>query len=247
MHVDTACGSSFCALNEAFRALKNGLCEQAIVTGSNTVFQPIFSYEMLDLHMISKDGKSKCMDESANGYARAEAIVVIFLQKKSAAKRVYATILNSKTNADGWKAEGVTFPGQEGQAKLLRETYREIGLNPLDFEYIEAHTTGTAAGDPVELNAIHDVLCKDRTNSLLVGCIKSCIGHSEGASGLCALIKSLLVLQTKKIPPNLHLKSPNLNIKGLVDGKMTPVTKVSKRSVASRSRHSQTHVCLHFA
>ena len=227
MHVDTACGSSFCALNEAFRALRNGLCDQAIVTGSNTVFQPIFSYEMLDLHMISKDGKSKCMDSSANGYARAEAVVVILLQKKSFAKRIYATILNAKTNADGWKPEGVTFPGQEGQAKLLRETYSEIGLNPLDFSYIEAHTTGTTAGDPVELNAIHDVLCKDRKDSLLVGCIKSCIGHSEGASGLCALIKSLLVLQNKRIPPNLHLKNPNLAIKGLVDGRMTPVTKVT--------------------
>ncbi|KAI1278798.1 Fatty acid synthase [Halotydeus destructor] len=213
MHVDTACGSSFCALNEAFRALKNGMCEQAIVTGSNTVFQPIFSFEMLDLHMISKDGKSKCMDSSANGYARAEAVVVIFLQKKPHAKRIYATILNAKTNADGWKPEGVTFPGQDGQAKLLRETYKEIGLDPLDFSYIEAHTTGTTAGDPVELNAIHDVLCEGRTNSLLVGCIKSCIGHSEGASGLCALIKSLLILQNKLIPPNLHLKNPNLNIK----------------------------------
>ena len=181
---------------------------------------------MLDLKMISKDGKSKCMDASANGYARAEAVAVVFLQKKSCAKRIYATILNSKTNADGWKPEGVTFPGIDGQAKLLRETYQEIGLNPLDFNYVEAHTTGTAAGDPVELNAIYDVLCSGRpvSNSLLVGCIKSNIGHSEGASGLCALIKSLFVLQDKKIPPNLHLKTPNPNIKGLMDGKMTPVT-----------------------
>ena len=229
VHIDTACGSAACALNEAFQAIKKGLCDQALVTGANSVFQPVFSYEMLDLKMISKDGKSKCMDESANGYARSEAVAVVFLQKKSHAKRVYCTILNSKTNADGWKPEGVTFPGIDGQAKLLRETYKEIGVDPLDFEYVEAHTTGTAAGDPVELNAIYNVLCTGRqvNNSLLIGCIKSNIGHSEGASGLCALIKSLFILQDKKIPPNLHFKTTNPNIKGLMDGLMTPVNTVS--------------------
>src|SRR5207237_368970 len=102
-------------LNEAFQAIKKGLCDQALVTGANSVFQPVFSYEMLDLKMISKDGKSKCMDESANGYARSEAVAVVFLQRKSHAKRIYCTILNSKTNADGWKPEGVTFPGIDGQ------------------------------------------------------------------------------------------------------------------------------------
>lgn len=188
---------------------------------------------MLDLKMISKDGKSKCMDSTANGYARAEAVVAIFLQKRSDSRRIYATILNSKTNADGWKPEGVTFPGIDGQAKLLKATYSEIGLDPLEISYIEAHCTGTAAGDPVELNAIHRVICCDgqdsnqRTSPLLVGCIKSNIGHSEGASGLCALIKSLLILQTKLIPPNLHLESPNLAINGLSDGSMKPVTSVT--------------------
>ena len=229
MHIDTACGSAACALNEAYQAIRKGLCDQAIVTGANSVFQPVFSYEMLDLKMISRDGKSKCMDAGANGYARAEAVAVIFLQRSRAAKRIYARILNCRTNADGWKAEGVTFPGQAGQAKLLRQTYEEIGIDPTSFPYIEAHTTGTAAGDPVELNAIHDVLCgTGRKDPLLVGCIKSNIGHSEGASGLCALIKSLFVLQEKRIPPNLHLKNHNLNINGLVDGSMTPVNQVTK-------------------
>lgn len=229
-HFDTACASGASALNEAFHALKKGICDQAIVTGANSLFQPIYFYEMLDLKMISKDGKSKCMDASANGYARGEAVVAVFLQKKSDAKRIYATILNCKSNTDGWKPEGVTFPGQSSQSDLLRKTYSEIGLNPLDFKYIEAHTTGTAAGDPVELNAIYDVLCVDRPlhDPLLVGCLKSSIGHTEGTSGLCALVKSLLVLQHRKIPPNLHMKSPNLNIKGLEDGRMKPVTSVTE-------------------
>lgn len=229
-HFDTACASGASALNEAYHALKKGLCDQAIVTGANSLFQPIYFYEMLDLKMISKDGKSKCMDASANGYARGEAVVAIFLQKKKHAKRIYATILNCKSNTDGWKPEGVTFPGQSSQSDLLRKTYSEIGLNPLDFKYIEAHTTGTAAGDPVELNAIYDVLCVNRPTDdpLLVGCLKSSIGHTEGTSGLCALVKSLLVLQNRKIPPNLHMKSPNLNIKGLQDGRMKPVTDVTE-------------------
>ena len=163
----------------------------------------------------------------ADGYCRSEAIVVVLLERKDLAKRIYATVLNSKSGSDGFKEEGITFPSMESQRRLTQETYDEIGLNPADIGYIEAHVTGTSAGDPVEMNAVYDVICTKRKDPLLIGCIKSNIGHSEGASGLCSLAKACIIMQTRLIPPNLHYKKPNPNIRGLMDGKMKPVTEVT--------------------
>lgn len=100
-HIDTACASSFCSFHEAVMAVKTGYCEQAIVTGSNTCFQPFVSSQMQDLHMISPNGASKALDSSADGYARSEAVVVALIQRRKDAKRIYATVLNSKSNCDG--------------------------------------------------------------------------------------------------------------------------------------------------
>lgn len=163
----------------------------------------------------------------ADGYCRSEAVVVVVLERKDLAKRIYATILNSKSGSDGFKEEGITFPSMESQRRLAQETYDEIGLNPADIGYIESHVTGTSAGDPVEMNAVYDVICTKKKDPLLIGCIKSSIGHSEGASGLCSLAKACIILQTRLIPPNLHYKKPNPHIRGLMDGKMKPVTEIT--------------------
>lgn len=153
--------------------------------------------------------------------------MVVLLERKDLAKRIYATILNSKSGSDGFKEEGITFPSMESQRRLTQETYDEIGLNPADIGYIESHVTGTSAGDPVEMNAVYDVICAKKKDPLLIGCIKSSIGHSEGASGLCSVAKACIILQTRLIPPNLHYKNPNPNIRGLMDGKMKPVTEIT--------------------
>lgn len=109
----------------------------------------------------------------ADGYCRSEAVVAILLQKKSAARRIYATVLNTRTNNDGYKPEGITFPSMSAQRILMKETYAEAGVNPLDVKYMEAHMTGTPAGDPVESQAIVEALCVNRKEPLLMGCLKS--------------------------------------------------------------------------
>ena len=152
----------------------------------------------------------------------------MLLQKSTEAKRIYCKILNAKANSDGYKEEGITFPSISGQRSLVSEVYNEIGLDPSTINYIEAHVTGTMAGDPVEMNAMYDVICTNKTtrNPLYIGCLKSNMGHTEGASGLCALAKACIIYQTRKIPPNLHFTSPNSNIRGLMDKKMIPVNQV---------------------
>ena len=109
--------------------------------------------------MISPDGHCKCLDSEANGYAKGEACVVIILQKKSEAKRIYVTVVHTKANTDGFKELGITFPSSTTQCTLMRETYDEANINPHDIKYAEAHCTGTQAGDPVEMSAIVGAMC----------------------------------------------------------------------------------------
>ena len=109
--------------------------------------------------MLSPDGHCKCLDRDANGYAKGEACVVVVLQKKSEAKRIYVTIVNVGTNSDGYKELGITYPGYKTQCKVMRETYAEANINPNDVKYMEAHCTGTQAGDLVEMSAILSAMC----------------------------------------------------------------------------------------
>src|SRR5699024_5830847 len=132
---------------------------------------------------------------SGNGYVRSEAAVVVYLQKASAANRIYATVLGAKVNTDGYKEQGITFPAGSMQNKLIRETYAESGVDPLDVSYVEAHGTGTKVGDPQEVNSIADFFCKNRKEPLLIGSVKSNMGHSEPASGLCSLAKIIIAME----------------------------------------------------
>ncbi|XP_074599359.1 fatty acid synthase-like [Brevipalpus obovatus] len=222
---DTACGSSFAALNEAFVALKSGVCDRALVAGYNISLVPLVTLEFRDLMMVSPSGKSKSLDESADGYGRSEAVCCVMLQLKPEAKRIYSTVVNCRSNSDGYKEQGITFPSVKMQRQLMAETYDEVGLDPTTVEYVEAHTTGTQAGDPVELKAIYDVFCYQRSaeNPVKIGSLKSNMGHAEGASGMCAMIKANIVFQSGYIPPNIHFKKPNPRIEGLMNGKLVPI------------------------
>lgn len=140
------------------------------------------------------DGKCKSFDRDANGYTRSEAINIIFMQKAKDAKRVYATMVHGKTNCDGFKEQGITFPSFAMQKELLTDFYEEIQISPLSLQFIEAHGTGTRVGDPEELNALDVVFCTDRDTPLKIGSVKSNLGHSEPACGVCSVSKVLLVL-----------------------------------------------------
>lgn len=171
--------------------------------------------------MLSNDGKCKAFDESGDGYVRSDGCVVVFMQKTSQARRVYSTVLNVRTNTDGSKAEGITYPNGEMQKQLIREAYNEIGLNAAEVTFIEADGTGTTVGDTQEVNAITDCLCGEaRASPLLIGSVKSNMGHAEAASGLCALVKVLLAMETGIIPANLHFSVPNPNLYGILDGRI---------------------------
>nr|QNL15121.1 fatty acid synthase 1 [Meteorus pulchricornis] len=227
--VDTACSSSLYAMHQAIMAMRSGLCDAAIVGGVNLVLKPTSSLQFHRLNMLSPDGKCKAFDAMGNGYVRSEAAVVIYLQKARDAKRIYATVVNSKVNDDGYKVQGITFPSGEMQNKLMREVYAESGIDPNEVVYIEAHGTGTKVGDPQEVNSIADLFCsKDRRSPLLIGSVKSNMGHSEPASGLCAIAKILIAMEAGVIPANLHFDIPNPDIPALNDGRIQVVDKSTK-------------------
>ncbi|GFS89256.1 asperfuranone polyketide synthase afoG, partial [Nephila pilipes] len=150
------------------------------------------------------------------GYVRSEAVATLFVQKSDTARRKYATIINIKTNIDGYKDKGIMFPSSEMQKRLLEEVYQECKLSPLKVSYVEAHGTGTVAGDPVELAAVADVFCPGREGPLWVGSVKSNMGHSEPVSGLCGVIKILISMEKGVLPPNLHYYKPNPAIPALI-------------------------------
>ncbi|OXU23005.1 hypothetical protein TSAR_015483 [Trichomalopsis sarcophagae] len=237
--VDSACSSSLFAMEHAYRAIRDGLCDSALVGGANLCLHPYVSLQFSRLGVLSPDGRCKSFDDSANGYARSEAISMVFLQKAKDAKRIYATFVHAKTNCDGFKEQGITFPSSIMQGTLLKEFYEEIGVPPTSLSYIEAHGTGTKVGDPEEVNALDRVFCTGRSEPLWVGSIKSNLGHSEPASGLCSIAKVrfrislpmsrfcrkvVIGMHTGLIPPNLHFKKIRQGIKALEEGRLKVVT-----------------------
>ncbi|XP_050353261.1 fatty acid synthase-like [Nymphalis io] len=222
--VDTACSSSLYALEHAYRAIRDGHCDTAIVGGTNLCLNPFVSLQFFRLGVLSADGRCKCYDESANGYARSEAIVVCILQKAKDSRRVYAQVVHAKTNCDGYKEQGITYPSGDMQKLLLSEFYEECAIPPSNLEFVETHGTGTVAGDPVELKVVGDIFCTDRRNPLMIGSVKSNLGHSEAASGLCSVAKMCIAYTTGYIPPNINFKVPRREILYLKEGKLKVVT-----------------------
>lgn len=223
--VDTACSSSMYVFEHAFKDMRSGKCDSAIVAGTNLILKPQMTLQFKHLNMLSPDGKCQSFDKSNNGYVRSDACVVLFLQKAVNAKRIYATVLNVRTNTDGYKKLGITYPNGEMQNRLIRETYEEINLNPNEVVYVEAHGTGTKVGDPQEVASITDFFCRNRKSPLLIGSVKSNMGHAEAASGLCSIAKVLIAMEEGVIPANLHFKVPNPELKGLIDGRLKVVDK----------------------
>ncbi|CAJ0579052.1 unnamed protein product, partial [Mesorhabditis spiculigera] len=222
--VDTACSSSLLALQLAVDAIRQGQCDSAIVAGAHLTLTPTAALQFLRLGMLSDKGSCRSFDESGDGYCRTEGVAAILLQRKSKANRVYATVLHAKSNTDGNKEQGITFPSGERQAQLLEEVYSEAGVDPNTVYYVESHGTGTKVGDPQEANAITQIFCSNRETPLLIGSVKSNMGHAEPASGLCSVAKILLSVSRGLIPPNLHYRSPNQYIPGLSDGRLQVVT-----------------------
>lgn len=176
------------------------------------------------LGVLAADGYCRPFDQDASGYTRSEAVGTIFLQKMKDAKRNYATIVYTKTNCDGYKEQGVTYPSGHMQAQLLSEFYEEIKINPATVDYIEAHSTGTYVGDPEECVSLDKIFCKGRTTPLPVGSIKSNIGHAEATSGLCSIAKVVLAFHNNVIPPNINYVKYREGITSLEEGRLQVIT-----------------------
>ena len=178
----------------------------------------------MTLRLFGEQGRSYTFDSRGNGYGRGEGIVSLLIKPLDAAIRdsdnIRAVIRNTGVNQDG-KTNGITFPSCKAQATLMDETYRAAGLEPAETDYVEAHGTGTAAGDPVEAEAISRVFTNGRSidEPLLVGSLKTNVGHLEAASGLTGMVKVIYALENGVIPPNLNFELPNPAIP-LVDWKL---------------------------
>ncbi|XP_077526204.1 fatty acid synthase-like isoform X2 [Haemaphysalis longicornis] len=217
--VDTACSSTMTALNHAVLAIRAGRCEAAIVGGSNLILNPATSAALCRLTMLSKEGKCKVFDADADGYVRSDTVGAIFLQVASKARRVYSKLVHISANSDGYKTEGITSPSGKMQEKLFRDVYAEAKVKPQEVCYVEVHGTGTKVGDPEEVGAISNFFCRSpRESPLMIGSVKSNVGHAEAASGICSIAKVILALETGTIAGNLHFTKPNPDIPSLLDG-----------------------------
>ncbi|KAI0975805.1 hypothetical protein F4678DRAFT_484023 [Xylaria arbuscula] len=218
MTIDTACSSSLVALHQAVLSLRNGDSCAALVAGSNLLLSPDQYVTSSKLQMLSSSGRCRMWDKDADGYGRGEGVIVLVLKPLSAAlankDSIECIIRETGVNQDG-RTKGITEPNPLAQADLIRDTYAKAGLDLSKQsdrpQFFEAHGTGTPAGDPTEAQAINtaffeSVVPKDfpQPPKLLVGSIKTVLGHSEGTAGVAGILKACLALQHGIIPPNLH-------------------------------------------
>ncbi len=228
--VDTACSSSLVALHQACNAIWNGDAPTAITGGVNMLLHPFGFVGFSKASMLSPGGRCRAFDATGDGYVRSEGSAVLFLKPLEDAERdgdpIHAVIIDTAINSDG-KTNGITLPSTEGQASLLKTIYSRSGINPDDLCYVEAHGTGTAVGDPLEAGALASVLGRPRKTALPIGSAKTNLGHLETASGMAGLLKVILSLKNKAIPPSLHFNEPNPHIDFIGD-KLSVVTSLIK-------------------
>lgn len=206
--VETACSSSLVACHLAAQSLDNRESSMAIVTGCNFIHSPETTIQLGNLGVLSQDSKCYSLDDKANGYARGDGAAVVVLKRVSDAVRdgdtIRGVIRNIGCNQDG-KSPGVTVPTAEAQAALINRLYAEAALDPGLTRYFEAHATGTAVGDPIELAAIAGAFARHLSpeKPMYVGSVKTNVGHLEGAAGLAGLLKGIYILESGTIPAHL--------------------------------------------
>src|SRR6201995_2253923 len=206
--VDTACSSSLVAVHLACQSLRRRESDQALAAGVNLMLTPQNSIATSRWGMLAPDGRCKTFDADADGYVRGEGCGVVVLKRLSDALRdgdsVLAVVRGSAVNQDG-PSSGQTVPNGPAQQAVLRAALAAARLEPSDIDYIEAHGTGTALGDPIELGALSQVFGeRDGSAPLVLGSVKTNLGHLESASGVAGFIKTVLTVQHGYIPQHLH-------------------------------------------
>ncbi|MFI1364187.1 type I polyketide synthase [Streptomyces griseochromogenes] len=214
MSVDTACSSSLVALHLAVQALRAGESDIALCGGVNALHHPRIPVMFSNAQMLAPDGQCKTFDEAADGYARAEGCGIIVLKRLSDAERdgdrILALVRGTAVGQDGDSA-GLTVPNGPAQEKVIRSALAAARLAPEDIQYVEAHGTGTPLGDPIEFGAIGDVFVDSHTKDrpVLVGSVKTNLGHMEPASGIVGVIKTVLQLRSATVYPHINLHTPS--------------------------------------
>jgi polyketide synthase len=213
--LDTACSSSLVAVHEASQALRKRECDLALAGGVSLMLSPYGFLLTSKFRALSPEGRCKTFDASADGYARGEGAGLLVLKRLSEARSdgdtILAVLRGSAVNHDG-RSSGLTVPNPQAQQDVIRRALAQGGVAPAEVGYVEAHGTGTPLGDPIELRALDAVLRPEREVPLLVGSVKTNIGHLESAAGVAGLIKAILVLRHGQVPPHLHLTTPNPKI-----------------------------------
>ncbi len=229
MTIDAACASSLVAVHLASQSLQLNECDVAIVGGVNLILCPSASISFAKAKMLAKDGRCKSFDNSADGYVRSEGCGILVLKRELDALRdgdeVLASILGTAVNHNGGSTR-VIVPDQKSQIDVIRTALRKAEVCPHDVDFVEAHGTGTSMGDPIELNAILDVFGSTKRR-LLVGSVKTNIGHLEAAAGVASLIKTIFCLRHGLIPRNLHFSSLNANVLDSTNRLLIPTDTVS--------------------
>jgi len=215
--VNTACSSSLVAVHLACRSLLDGESELALAGGVNLLLSPHLSRVFAQAGMLSPSGLCRSFDAAADGYVRSEGCGLVLLKRLSRAQaegdRILAVIRGSAVNQDG-ASNGLTAPSGPAQRRLIEQTLAGAGVAPAEVGLLEAHGTGTVLGDPVEVEALGAVYGRGRPadRPLRLGSVKSSIGHAEAAAGVAGLIKAVLALRHRQIPPHLHLRRVNPQI-----------------------------------
>ncbi|MDE5118112.1 MAG: type I polyketide synthase, partial [Trichodesmium sp. St2_bin2_1] len=212
--VDTACSSSLISTHLACSSLRNQECNLALAGGVHLSISPEITINYCQAKMLSVDGRCKTFDAAADGFVRGEGCGMIVLKRLSDAlsdqDNILAVIRGSATNQDG-NSSGLTVPNGSSQQALIRQALENGGVEPASVSYLEAHGTGTSLGDPIEVEAVGEVFgaTHSQQKPLIIGSVKTNIGHLESAAGIAGLMKVVLQLQNQKIAPSLHFHQPN--------------------------------------
>ncbi len=225
------CAASLAAVHEASVALQRGEVDLALAGGVNAVLSSTFTTSLIEHGVLSPDGRCMTFDASADGYVRGEGCGIVVLKRLGDAEadgdRIWGVIRGSAVNHSG-TAAGLTIPSGPAQERVIEEALSRAGVAPSEVDYLEAHGTGSALGDPIEVQAAAAVYGRGREaeRPLLTGTVKTNIGHLESAAGVAGLIKVVLAMRHGVIPKHLHFATPNPH----VDWDRLPVRVVSKRT-----------------
>ena len=212
--VDTACSSSLVAIHLACQSLRNGETRLAVAGGANLILTPEGHVIASKGRMLAPDSRCKTFDARADGYVRSEGCGVVALKRLADALSdgdpVLAVIRGTALNQDG-RSGGLTAPSGRAQEDVMRRALADGGISPREVVYVEAHGTGTSLGDPIEVQALGSVQAAGRPadDPLLIGSVKTNVGHLEAAAGVAGVIKAVLALHHGQIPGHLHFEKPN--------------------------------------